>query len=64
MEKMMGLINGLMLFQSMEVYDFDAQHDIIRAGPSRMRLMDDQIADLKKWGWHHDEEYDCWGFFT
>jgi len=64
MEKMMGLINGLMLFQSMEAYDFDAQHDILRAGPGRFRFLDDQVADLKKWGWHYDEEYDCWGFFT
>ena len=43
---------------------FDAQHDIIYAGPDRPGLLKEDEDRLLELGWHIDAESDSWARFT
>jgi hypothetical protein len=59
------LIGGLMLFKRMLGADeVSAEHDVIYAGPATNDLSSDALTELDRLGWHWEEQYECWEFFT
>jgi hypothetical protein len=59
------LVAGLQLMMIHGPVDVDAQHDVIYAGGGDGEGLPDSLASsLEGLGWHWDDEYECWGFFT
>lgn len=58
-----GLICGLQLFSVEGSENVSALHDVLLAGGS-LALNEENTELVTGWGWHWDDNNDCWGFFT
>jgi hypothetical protein len=56
------LIEGLELCEANGEMGVDAQHDVIYAGS--LGFDEDDMEAMAEFGWHREDEFGCWGFFT
>lgn len=66
--KTKDIIKGLQIlamYDDLDAYSVDAQHDIILCDPKRASEITEEDAEtLKDRGWFISGEYDCWAAFT
>ena len=58
------MIEAFTIFRRYEDGDIAAEHDIIYAGPAPNDVSEDDKLKLAELGWHVEEEFDCFFYFT
>lgn len=65
-ERARGIQQGIkLLLDVLGGCEVDAQHDVIYAGGDGVDFMGEPArVKMRDWGWHWDDDFDCWAFFT
>ena len=61
-----GLAEAFEIFSRYDEGKFktSAEHDVIYAGPNPKDVSTPDVMRLEQLGWHIEEEFDCFGYFT
>lgn len=59
------LAEAMLIFAKYEgVEGLATEHDVIYAGPDSHDVTPEDMIRLEELGWHVDNDYDCFGYFT